>query len=239
MLIFNYIDLTCSASRISTQKEPIPRSEFTLVPYLDILDADWLLTVDSPPRDRLTTMVKLKKEMVKTGFEKWKTLNSEICEKIGPVRISHSSHHIATQSSHFVHLAGWQGKMASIEFWIPWRNAHKPHWWIRYRLRLRGCLRESCKHEVGKEMFASGMLQSAHKNTLHVLWIFCVRGRLLIGCGAPRPTAWRGNDFVSFFVSFDCSIATWDCVEVVQLLPVSCPHGAIIDNKKKLDWWFL
>ena len=50
-------------------------------------------------------------------------------KKMGPVRIRHSSHDFATctQSSHFVDLAGWQAKMASIGFWIPWRNAHKPH----------------------------------------------------------------------------------------------------------------
>ena len=35
-----------------------------------------------------------------------------------PVRIRHSSHEIATQSSHFVDRGGWQAKMASIEFWI-------------------------------------------------------------------------------------------------------------------------
>ena len=46
---------------------------------------------------------------------------------IGPVRIRHSSHHFGWQSSHSVDLAGWQAKMASIEIWIPWRNAHKPH----------------------------------------------------------------------------------------------------------------
>ena len=45
----------------------------------------------------------------------------------GPVRIHHSAHDLATQSSHSVDRAGWQAKMASIEFWIPWRNAHKPH----------------------------------------------------------------------------------------------------------------
>ena len=27
----------------------------------------------------------------------------------------------------FVDRAGWQAKMASIELWIPWRNAHTPH----------------------------------------------------------------------------------------------------------------
>ena len=47
---------------------------------------------------------------------------------MGPVRIRHSSHHFGWQSSHSVDLAGWQAKMASIEIWIPWRNAHKPHW---------------------------------------------------------------------------------------------------------------
>ena len=40
-----------------------------------------------------------------------------------PVRI----HHFATQSIHSVDRAGWQAKMASIEFWIPWRNVHRPH----------------------------------------------------------------------------------------------------------------
>ena len=37
---------------------------------------------------------------------------------MGPVRIRHHSHHFATQSSHVVDRAGWQAKMASIEFWI-------------------------------------------------------------------------------------------------------------------------
>ena len=36
--------------------------------------------------------------------------------------------HTNTQSSHSVDLAGWQAKMASIEIWIPWRYAHKPHY---------------------------------------------------------------------------------------------------------------
>ena len=45
---------------------------------------------------------------------------------MGPVRIHYSSHHFATQASHFVDRSGWQAKMASIEFWIQWRNAHSP-----------------------------------------------------------------------------------------------------------------
>ena len=44
---------------------------------------------------------------------------------MGPVQIRHSSHDFATQSSHSVD--GWQAKMTSIETWIPWRNALKPH----------------------------------------------------------------------------------------------------------------
>ena len=44
-----------------------------------------------------------------------------------PVRIHHSSHHFATQPSHFVDRTGWQAIMASIQLWIPWRNAHGPH----------------------------------------------------------------------------------------------------------------
>ena len=53
----------------------------------------------------------------------------QISSPIGPMRIHHSSHHFATQSSHSVDRAGWQAKMASIEFWIPWHNAHRPHWY--------------------------------------------------------------------------------------------------------------
>ena len=45
---------------------------------------------------------------------------------MGPARIGRTSHEFATQSSHSVDLAGCQAKMASIEIWIPWRNAHKP-----------------------------------------------------------------------------------------------------------------
>ena len=44
-----------------------------------------------------------------------------------PVRIRHSSHEFATQSSHCVDRSGWQAKMASIEIWILWRNVHKSH----------------------------------------------------------------------------------------------------------------
>ena len=42
-------------------------------------------------------------------------------------QLRHSSHDFGWQSSHSVDLAGWQAKMASIEIWIPWCNAHKPH----------------------------------------------------------------------------------------------------------------
>ena len=46
---------------------------------------------------------------------------------MGRMRMCCRSHHFATQSSHFVDGAGWQAKMASVEFWIPWRNAHGRH----------------------------------------------------------------------------------------------------------------
>ena len=44
------------------------------------------------------------------------------------VPICQRSHLLATQSSHFVILdrAGWQAKLASIEFHVPWRNGHAP-----------------------------------------------------------------------------------------------------------------
>ena len=54
-------------------------------------------------------------------------VNCTLRSSMGPVRIRHSSHDFGWQSSHSVDLAGWQAKMASIEFWIPWRDAHKPH----------------------------------------------------------------------------------------------------------------
>ena len=34
------------------------------------------------------------------------------------------AHTILPLSSHFVNRAGWQAKMDSIEFWIPWCNTH-------------------------------------------------------------------------------------------------------------------
>ena len=46
---------------------------------------------------------------------------------MGAVCIRHSIWEIATQASHCVDAAGWQAKMASIELWIQWCNAHGPH----------------------------------------------------------------------------------------------------------------
>ena len=52
---------------------------------------------------------------------------------------------VHTQPSHSVDLAGWQAKMASIEFWIPWRNAHMTHcicsWFTKLTWRV-------CKYTV-------------------------------------------------------------------------------------------
>ena len=53
---------TCSASRISTETEPFLRSGFTAALNLDILDAGRSQNADSPPRDHLIAMVKLKKK---------------------------------------------------------------------------------------------------------------------------------------------------------------------------------
>ena len=49
-------------------------------------------------------------------------------QPIGSAQIRHSLHEIVTQPSHSVDRAGWQAKMASIEFWIPCRIAHRLHW---------------------------------------------------------------------------------------------------------------
>ena len=40
---------------------------------------------------------------------------------MGPVWTHHRWHKTAT------HSAGWQAKMASIEFWIPWHKVYRPH----------------------------------------------------------------------------------------------------------------
>ena len=47
--------------------------------------------------------------------------------RVGPVWIRHGSHKIPTQPNRCVDRAGWQAKMASIDVWLPWRNAHGPN----------------------------------------------------------------------------------------------------------------
>ena len=47
--------------------------------------------------------------------------------RTGTVQIRHCSHHFATQSSHSVDRAGQQAEMATIEFWKPWCNVHRPY----------------------------------------------------------------------------------------------------------------
>ena len=44
-------------------------------------------------------------------------------DRMGVVRIRYNCH----SASHSVDSTGWQAKMASIELWIQWRNAHGPH----------------------------------------------------------------------------------------------------------------
>ena len=65
--------------------------------------------------------VQIKKEFLSQKYQCFLVI------QYGGCVVRHRSHHFATQSSHFVDRAGWQAKMASIEFWIPWRNAHGPH----------------------------------------------------------------------------------------------------------------
>ena len=67
--------------------------------------------------------------ILSSGRNKGMHIQHEPCQFIamGLVRLRHSSHEIATQPSHFVDRAGWQAKMASVDFWILLRNAHRPH----------------------------------------------------------------------------------------------------------------
>ena len=79
------------------------------------------------------------------------------------------------------------------------------NWWIRYRLHMRGCVCESCKREasVGKQMFTRGKGRGKEGSQLPRRTPACTylsrrgRGRLIIVCGVPRPTAWRGNNSAS------------------------------------------
>ena len=52
----------CLAERISSQKEPLRRSQFTAALNLHMLDVGRSPNADSPTRDHLITMVKLKKK---------------------------------------------------------------------------------------------------------------------------------------------------------------------------------
>ena len=74
----------------------------------------------------------------------------------GPVRIRHSSHAFGWQSSHSVDLAGWQAKMASIDIWIPWRNAHKPH-----------CRTKDQTEDVSKTRLSSRRMDNSVLNQAH------------------------------------------------------------------------
>ena len=53
----------------------------------------------------------------------WRQRNQFHCTRLQGLCACPCSH----QPSHSVDRAGWQAKMASIEFWIPLRNAHRPH----------------------------------------------------------------------------------------------------------------
>ena len=70
--------------------------------------------------------------------------------------------------------------------------------WISFRLHIPGCLCESYKRDVGKEMFARWRtLPSAHKNTLHVP-SYCIGGRLIV-CGAAQPLGLRPDGAPNLF----------------------------------------
>ena len=60
-------------------------------------------------------------------------------------RASYNSRHFSTQSSHSVDGAEWQAKMASINFCIPWRNAHGPHH------KEQNALTESQQHLISRK----------------------------------------------------------------------------------------
>ena len=66
---------------------------------------------------------------------------------MGAVRTCHRIWEIAIQPSHSVDTAGWQAKMASIQLWIQWCNAHGPHWKVSpVQLCLESCCARTWWH---------------------------------------------------------------------------------------------
>ena len=87
------------------------------------------------------------------------------------MRIHRISHHFTTQSSHFVDRAGWQAKMASIEFWIPWCNAHGPI---------------DRRPELNKHHFLMTVIKFG---STHVLWLMWTLKMIHFS----RPKNWPGT----------------------------------------------
>ena len=82
------------------------------------------------------------------------------------------------------------------------------NWWIHYRLRMQGCLCESGKSEVGKEMFARGRSPpSAHKNTLRVP-SFCVGGRPQL---SVEPLGLRPDGAIKKHPPPESACVVWFC----------------------------
>ena len=88
---------------------------------------------------------------------------------------------IATQSSHSVDRAGWQSKMASIEFWIPWRDAHRAYWcmltafllWPAFVFLYSGACDEAGllpPHTAGHSLSVSGQcVTNRYRRVLHAV----------------------------------------------------------------------
>ena len=107
---------------------------------------------------------------------------------MGPVRVRHSSHDFGWQASHSVDLAGWQAKMASIEIWIPWCNAHKPHCQLS-QTRAMSRHRSPVLHwRIIIAVFSQIGLRSKEKLERPRSFLFSMYSVSLKGHSSPAPT---------------------------------------------------
>ena len=116
---------TRSAMTNETSQEQLPSVLDVLVNLLCSFKERILHVVTTAhTTDQLNITMEMNSHQIHSLTSAYPTTASRL---MGPVRICHNSHEFATKPSQSVDRAGRQAKMASIEFWIPWRNVHMPH----------------------------------------------------------------------------------------------------------------
>ena len=117
-------------------------------------------------------------------------------KKAGVVHVCHSSHKFATQSSHSVDRAGCHAKMATLEFWIPWRSAD-PISGIKFKVNVSFLCR------LSQRSLASSL------GGVHHEWVRLGETQLLISSACAL--------FFFFFCWWCC------CINLLFFILPSCP----------------